>query len=115
MINVQWLFSILKTTKFIYEINYLYDMKRAYIKVHGEVQGVFFRSNIKRVAESLGLRGYAKNMEDSTVEVVAEGSEDKLKELIDFCKKGPEAAEVSKVDVKFDKASNEFDGFEVSY
>jgi len=90
-------------------------MKRAYIRVHGRVQGVLFRSNTKRVAESLGLSGYAKNMGDGTVEVVAEGPEDKLKELIDFCKKGPEAAEVSKIDVKFDKASNDLDGFEIRY
>ncbi|MCH8004581.1 MAG: acylphosphatase [Nanoarchaeota archaeon] len=90
-------------------------MKRVNIKVHGYVQGIFFRSNTKKIAESLGLNGYAKNMPDGTVEVVAEGPEDKLKELIEFCKKGPEAAEVSKIDVKFDKASNGFDGFEIRY
>jgi len=90
-------------------------MKRINIIVHGNVQGVFFRSNTKKMAESLGLNGYAKNMPDGTVEVVAEGPEDKLKQLIEFCKNGPEAAEVSKIDVKFEKASNEFDGFEVRY
>ena len=90
-------------------------MQRVHIIVHGNVQGVFFRANAKKMAESLGLNGYAKNMPDGTVEVVAEGSEDKLKELVEFCKNGPEAAEVSKVDVKFEKASNEFDGFEIKY
>jgi len=89
------------------------DMQRVHIIVHGNVQGVFFRSYAKKIAESLGLNGYAKNIPDGTVEVVAEGPEDKLKELIEFCKEGPEAAEVSKVDVKFEKASNEFGGFEV--
>ena len=54
-------------------------------------------------------------MPNGAVEVVAEGEEDKLKELISFCKKGPEAAEVSKVDVKFSEASNKFEGFEVRY
>ena len=90
-------------------------MQRVHIIVHGSVQGVFFRSNTKRMAESLGLTGYAKNMPDDTVEVVAEGEEDKLKELIEFCKKGPEAAEVSKIDVKFGKASGEFESFEIRY
>ena len=90
-------------------------MQRVYIIVHGSVQGVFFRFNARRMASDLGLKGYAKNMSDGTVEIVAEGSEDKLKELIEFCKKGPEAAEVSKVDVEFSKASNEFEGFEVRY
>ena len=52
---------------------------------------------------------------DVTVEIVAEGPKDKLEELIEFCKKGPEAAEVSKVDVKFEEAKGEFDGFEIRY
>ena len=42
-------------------------------------------------------------------------SEDKIKELIEFCKKGPEAAEVSKIDIRFEKPKNEFDGFEVRH
>ena len=90
-------------------------MKRVNIIVHGSVQGVFFRANAKEIAEGLGLSGYAKNLPNGAVEVVAEGEEDKLKELISFCKKGPEAAEVSKVDVKFSETSNEFEGFEVRY
>jgi len=90
-------------------------MRRVNIRVHGMVQGVLFRSNTKRVAESLGLCGYAQNMDDGSVEIVAEGPEDKLKDLIDFCKKGPEAAEISKFDVKFNEVSKEFDGFEIRY
>jgi len=90
-------------------------MKRVNIIINGSVQGVFFRANAKEIALSLGLKGYAKNLPNGAVEVVAEGPEDKLKELISFCKKGPEAAEVSKVDVEFSDASNEFDGFEVKF
>ena len=90
-------------------------MRRVCIVVHGSVQGVLFRANARRIALSLGLKGYAKNMLDGSVEVVAEGPEAKLNELIDYCKKGPEMAEVKKLDVKFEEASNEFDGFEVRY
>ncbi len=90
-------------------------MQRVHIVVYGSVQGVFFRSNTRKMALGLDLKGYVRNMADGSVEVVAEGSEDKLKELIVFCKKGPEAADVEKVDVKFEKASNEFEGFEVRY
>jgi len=113
MDNVQCLFSILKEIIFIYEIDYLCNMQRVNIIVHGYVQGVFFRSEAKRLADRLGLKGYAKNMPDGTVEVIAEGQEDKIKGLIDFCKKGPEAAEVSKVDVKFEGATDEFDRFKI--
>jgi len=88
-------------------------MKRARIIVHGIVQGVFFRANTVKAARDLGLKGYAKNMPDGTVEIVAEGPKDKIDELIEFCKKGPEAAEISKVNTKFEKPKNEFGGFEV--
>ena len=90
-------------------------MKRARIIVHGIVQGVFFRANTVKAARDLGLKGYAKNMPDGTVEIVAEGPKDKIDELIEFCKKGPEAAEVSKIDIRFEKPKNEFDGFEVRH
>lgn len=88
-------------------------MQRVHIIIQGNVQGVFFRANAKKIAESLGLRGYAKNMDDGTVKVIAQGSKEKLKELIEFCKKGSEMSKVSKIDFKFEKANDEFDGFEV--
>jgi len=90
-------------------------MQRVHMIVHGSVQGVFFRANTRRMALSLGLKGYVRNMPNNSVEVVAEGPEDKINELVKFCKKGPEAAEVSKADVKFDEASGEFESFEVRY
>jgi len=90
-------------------------MQRVHIIIHGFVQGVFFRSNTKRVALNLGLKGYARNLADGSVEVVAEGPESKIKELIDFCKKGPESAQVTKIDVKFENARDEFDSFELRY
>ncbi len=90
-------------------------MQRAHLIVHGLVQGVFFRSNAKKAAETLGLKGYARNMPDGTVEVVAEGPEGKIKEFIEFCKKGPRAARVDKVNVHIEEARNEFEGFEVRH
>ena len=88
-------------------------MQRVHIIVHGSVQGVFFRANAKKIAESLGLNGYTKNMDDGTVEVVAQGPEEKIKELIEFCKKGPEMSNVKKIEFEFKKVSDEFNGFEV--
>ncbi len=83
--------------------------------IHGLVQGVFFRSNAKKVAETLGLRGYARNMADGSVEVVAEGPEEKIKELIEFCKKGLGAARVDKVNVQIGEARNDFKDFEIRH
>lgn len=90
-------------------------MERAHIIARGIVQGVSFRANTIKMARELGLKGYAKNMPDGTVEVVAEGPEEKINELIDYCKKSPGASEVSKIDFKFQKAKNEFSGFEVRH
>jgi acylphosphatase len=113
--NVQWLFSIVKRNKFINKQSLFKCMGRVHIVVHGYVQGIFFRFNTKKFALDLGLKGYAKNLQDGTVEVVAEGPEEKLKELVEFCKRGPELAKVSKIDVKFEKLKNEFEGFEIRY
>jgi acylphosphatase len=46
------------------------------------VQGVGFRFYTQRIAEELGLSGWVENLSDGRVEISAEGSEDKLKELL---------------------------------
>lgn len=47
----------------------------------GRVQGVGFRDFVSRIGGSIGLTGYAKNLPDGTVEIVAEGEEAKIGEL----------------------------------
>ena len=56
-------------------------MQRARFIAHGRVQGVGFRDFACRIGESCRLSGYAKNLSDGTVEVVAEGEEEKLAEF----------------------------------
>ena len=62
-------------------------MKCVHLIVSGRVQGVFFRDNTRKKAIELGLNGYAKNLPDGNVEIVAEGSEDRINELIEFIKR----------------------------
>lgn len=83
--------------------------------VHGRVQGVFFRSDTEEVANKLGLKGYARNTPEGNVEIVAEGSKERLKELLEWCKKGPLIAHVDKVDVQWSPATGEFEGFSTKY
>ena len=90
-------------------------MKCIHIVVSGKVQGVFFRAHTRDKAQELGLKGYVKNLPDGGVEVVAQGQEDKLNELIEFCKKGPESAEVTDVKIEEISSEEEFDDFEVRY
>ena len=56
-------------------------MQRARFIAHGRVQNVGFRDFVCRIGQSMGLAGYAKNLSDGTVEIVAEGEEEKLAEF----------------------------------
>jgi acylphosphatase len=56
-------------------------MMRALFITHGRVQGVGFRDFVCRIGESCNLSGYAKNLPDGTVEIVAEGEGEQLDEL----------------------------------
>ena len=65
--------------------------------VSGMVQGVGYRYFVQRVAERLGLDGYAKNLRDGRVEVYAIGAEKDLATLRAQLERGPESASVSDV------------------
>ena len=82
-------------------------------RVHGEVQGVGYRYFARRTALALGLRGYARNLADGTVEVIAEGTRATLEELLRRLERGPSAAEVRQVETAWDDASGMFTGFQV--
>jgi acylphosphatase len=68
--------------------------------VSGKVQGVFYRASTAEQAHSLEITGYAMNLPDGRVEVLACGEEAKVRELIDWLWKGPPAAKVTGVDVQ---------------
>jgi acylphosphatase len=65
--------------------------------VAGRVQGVWFRASAQQEATRLGLTGWAKNLPDGRVEVVACGEQDKLAILHEWLKHGPLLAKVEKV------------------
>jgi acylphosphatase len=62
-------------------------------------------------ARKLHLVGFAKNEPDGTVGIVAEGEDKALNILIEWCKYGPDNAEVEKVDARWTKSTGEFDDF----
>lgn len=86
---------------------------KADIKVYGQVQGVFFRHSAKRIAERLGLVGWVRNADDGSVEVLAQGPKDKLEEFVAWCKKGPPAAKVEKVEIEWGEETRKFSKFEI--
>ena len=82
--------------------------------IKGRVQGVFFRRFAKQTADSIGIKGYVRNLPDGSVEVVAECSEPKLKEFLVFCRKGPKGANVTNIQVLEHPSKNEFIDFSIS-
>ena len=90
-------------------------MKRTHIIVSGKVQGVFYRDFARKNAEKLGISGFVRNLPDGTVEVVGEGEEDKLNLFVRECKRGSLTSFVKNADVKFEKPTGEFDGFEIRF
>jgi len=83
--------------------------------IHGRVQGVFFRDFTLTHAMGLGLVGYARNLWDGSVEVVAEGDREALESLLKQLYVGPSSARVEKIDLEWNKPRGEFSSFEVRY
>jgi acylphosphatase len=71
---------------------------RAKIKVIGQVQGVGYRFSTLRMATSLRLTGYVKNLPDDSVCIEAQGAPDSVRDLIEWCKTGPRGAFVESVE-----------------
>jgi acylphosphatase len=66
--------------------------------VHGRVQGVWFRDSTRREAKRLGITGYAINLPDGDVEVLASGSAEAITKLAAWLQEGPPMARVTRVD-----------------
>ena len=75
------------------------SMTAVELHIVGRVQGVFYRASTCEVAQSLNVNGWVKNNSDGSVSVYAEGSEQSINKLIDWCHQGPEYAQVTKVAV----------------
>lgn len=88
-------------------------MLRIHALISGKVQGVYFRQSTKVEADMLGIKGFAKNLSDGSVEVVAEGPDDSVNKLVGFLHAGPEKAIVEKVIVNKEEHKGEFTSFKV--
>ena len=90
-------------------------MRRVEIIVTGMVQGVFFRASTRDFARRLNLEGTVRNLFDGSVEIIAEGAEDKLNELIGFAKTGPPSAQVYNIEISWKEPEGNLSRFRVSY
>ena len=86
---------------------------RAHIFVSGRVQGVFFRVETRYEAMKRNVAGWVRNTSGGRVEAIFEGEREDVEKLIDFCRKGPSGARVTKVDLQWEKYSGEFKDFKI--
>jgi len=85
---------------------------RARVRVTGLVQGVYFRAETAERAAALGLGGWVRNAPDGAVEVVFEGSEERVVSLVAWCRRGPRGARVDDVTVEWEEPRGER-GFQI--
>jgi acylphosphatase len=88
-------------------------IKCVQIMVRGRVTGVFFRAATQREAKRLGITGWVRNRNDASVEILAEGEEDSIKEIVSWAHHGPSAARVENVDVRYRSYTGEYSDFRI--
>jgi len=88
---------------------------RIHLIIEGRVQGVCFRDSTRRQALALGVSGWVKNRFDGTVEIIAEGPDKKVKELILWCRRGPSYARVQRIHEKSEEWVGEFNSFDIVF
>lgn len=81
-----------------------------HLRIHGLVQGVYYRQSMQEQAEALEVTGWVRNRLDSTVEAMVCGTPQALERLIEWSRSGPPAAVVSQVVVS--EAEGRFSVFE---
>ncbi len=74
-------------------------MRRVRITASGTVQGVFFRAAASDEARRLGLTGWVRNTDDDQVEAEAQGDEQAVERFVEFCRAGPDQAQVDDLTV----------------
>lgn len=90
-------------------------MPRLHVWVEGSVQGVFFRDSTRRVARTLRLTGWVKNLADGRVEAVFQGDRKSCERALEFVNQGPPASRVDDVESRWEDEEEDFKDFEIRY
>ncbi len=83
------------------------------LRIHGRVQGVFFRDSMRRQAEALRVGGWVRNCEDGSVEAVVHGTAEGVDALVRWAHQGPRSAHVTRVDI--DAEAGAYAAFDIRY
>lgn len=87
--------------------------KRVHIFVKGRVQGVYFRQEMKDVAEKKNVTGWVRNLQDKRVEAVLEGQDSDVDSVIEWSHVGPQNAMVDNVEIINENYKGKFSKFEI--
>lgn len=87
----------------------------AQLVIAGRVQGVAYRWSMQNEAERQGVRGWVRNQPDGTVAAYVAGRREAVEATLEWCRRGPAVAEVTKVDVTWCGPERELTGFEIRY
>jgi len=88
-------------------------MAKVLLKIHGIVQNVGFRYMVKQFVDKHGGTGYVRNLPDQTVELVYQGENHGLEELIIYLKTSPGHSKVSNIETKEYNSGRTFEQFEI--
>lgn len=85
------------------------------IIVSGKVQGVFFRSSMKKLADENQIVGWVRNMEDGRVESFVQGRKSDVQRVIEWCRVGPMNADVETLSLTRVQTMKEMRNFSILY
>jgi acylphosphatase len=88
---------------------------RAHVVISGRVQGVAYRYFAEKYAKAFGVKGWARNLYDGRVEVLAEGSHDDIDRFLARLREGPRLALVEGFDITWEEFTGEFQDFSIKF
>lgn len=83
--------------------------------VKGRVQGVFFRHYTRKRATDMGLTGWVKNLDTGDVEIIAEGTKEALKALLEWVWEGSPSSDVVDIKISWKEYTGRFREFEIEH
>jgi acylphosphatase len=91
------------------------ERAKTHLFIKGRVQGVFYRSFTRDLANSFDLKGWVRNLRDGSVEVVFEGEKEKIDMAVKKCFIGPPGSKVTDIEIKWDTFTGDQEGFSIRY
>jgi len=91
------------------------DLVRVRVFAGGRVQGVAYRFFAEKYAGRMGISGWARNLPDGRVEVLAEGSGGNIEVFLELLREGPRLARVDSFDIRREAPTGEFRDFQVVF